>query len=200
MSAVPPHPQQPHQPHQPHYPQPLPYGAQLDVVAAVRAGATSESGTAPRHQAQVASWGRRVGAHLVDWLVTLSPGLVVGPFAYLTAERGTDYFGEPSIMTSPAGDWAVLGGLVAAVALWVWNRWLRQGRTGRSVGKQLLRTRLVDARTGAVPGVGRTAGRELAHVLDWPGSIGYLWAIWDPRGQTFADKALSTVVVREPRD
>lgn len=166
-------------------------------ATASSAWATGDAGAVPARRGEVASWGRRVGANLVDWLVTLSPALVVGPFAYLTAERGTDLFGEPSIMTTPSGDWAVLGGLVVALGLWIWNRWVRQGRTGRSVGKRLLGTRLVEARTGDVVGAGRAAGRELAHVLDWPGSIGYLWAIWDPRGQTFADKVAGTVVVRD---
>nr|WP_297426697.1 RDD family protein [uncultured Actinotalea sp.] len=189
MSTVPPHPR---------YPEPLPYGGQLDVAAAARTAAPEGAATTA-HRAQVAPWGSRVAAYLVDWLVTLSPGLVVGPVAFLTADRGTDIFGEPTIMTTPTGDWAILAGLVVASGLWVWNRWLRQGRTGRSLGKQLLRTRLVDARTGAVTGVGRAAGRELAHVLDWPASLGYLWAIWDPRGQTFADKVVTTVVVRDPR-
>ncbi|EYR63287.1 hypothetical protein N866_01700 [Actinotalea ferrariae CF5-4] len=145
----------------------------------------------------LASWLQRVGAYLVDVLAALAPWLVAGPFAYLTADRGVDIFGEPSIMTTPAGDWAVLAALAVQVVLWVANRWVLQGRTGRSVGKRVLGLRLADQRTGVVPGAGRTIGRELAHVLDWPGSLGFLWPLWDPLTQTFADKVSSTVVVRE---
>ncbi|WP_225752716.1 RDD family protein [Actinotalea sp. Marseille-Q4924] len=153
---------------------------------------------APRvRRGVLATWLQRVGAHLVDVLVALAPWLVAGPFAYLTAERGVDVFGEPSIMTTTAGDWAVLAALAVQVALWIANRWVLQGRTGRSVGKRVLGLRLADQRTGVVPGTGRTIGREIAHVLDWPGPLGFLWPLWDRLTQTFADKVSSTVVVRE---
>src|SRR5690606_5530581 len=109
MTAVPPH----------HEPFVQPDARATDVAAAVRAAAaghaaatghttapsawaTGSAGAGATRRGEVASWGRRVAANLVDWLVTLAPGLVVGPFAYLTAERGTDLFGEPSIMTTPA--------------------------------------------------------------------------------------------------
>ncbi|WP_249051602.1 RDD family protein [Cellulomonas fimi] len=154
-------------------------------------------GAPPSRQAELASWLQRVGAMLLDHLVALLPWLVAGPFAWFTADRGVDIFGEPSIMTSTAGDWVMLAALAIQAGIWVWNRWIRQGRTGRSVGKQALGLRLADATSGQVPGVGRTIGRDFAHVLDWPGSLGYLWPLWDPRNQTFADKVVSTVVVRE---
>jgi hypothetical protein len=40
-------------------------------------------------------------------------------------------------------------------------------------------------------------GREIAHVLDGAVYIGYLWPLWDRLNQTFADKIVGSVVVRD---
>lgn len=39
-------------------------------------------------------------------------------------------------------------------------------------------------------------GREVAHLLDVCSVVGWLWPLWDPQQQTFADKLASTRVVR----
>ena len=161
----------------------------------------------------LASYGQRIGAMLLDVLVSLVPWLVAGPFAWLTAERTQSPLGHTNVMTTTAGDWAILAALALQAVLWVANRWLVQGRTGQSLGKRRVGIRLADARgvgaasgPGSLPGpagpvggpVGarRTVGRELAHVLDWPGPLGFMWPLWDPLRQTFADKVSGTVVVR----
>jgi uncharacterized RDD family membrane protein YckC len=86
---------------------------------------------------------------------------------------------------------------LAAFVLALWNSCYRQGRTGQSLGKQLMGTRLVRARDGGTLGFWATLARQLAHVLDSaPLYLGYLWPLWDDRRQTFADKVCDTVVVR----
>lgn len=152
----------------------------------------------------LASFGQRVVAMLVDVLVSLAPWLVAGPFAWLTAERTQSPLGHTNVMTTEAGDWAILAALGVQVLLWVANRWAVQGRTGQSVGKRVVGVRLADARggvgglgpVGGPVGGGHTVVRELAHVLDWPGPLGFMWPLWDPLHQTFADKVAGTVVVR----
>lgn len=155
----------------------------------------------------LASYGQRVGAMLLDVLVSLVPWLVAGPFAWLTAERTQSPLGHTNVMTTTAGDWVILAALVVQAVVWVANRWAVQGRTGQSLGKRVLGIRLADARgaggadgpagpVGGPVGRGRTVGRELAHVLDWPGPLGFMWPLWDPLRQTFADKVTGTVVVR----
>lgn len=152
----------------------------------------------------LASYGQRVGAMLLDVLASLVPWLVAGPFAWLTAERTQSPLGHTNVMTTTAGDWAVLAALALQVVLWVANRWVVQGRTGQSFGKRRVGIRLADARgvtggygaLGGSVGGGRTVGREFAHVLDWPGPLGFMWPLWDPLRQTFADKVSGTVVVR----
>ena len=131
-----------------------------------------------------ASWGSRVGSALVDGLipaVVASLGLV-----------GLAFSGEPGIVLGIA-----LAFSVAAFVLALWNSCYRQGRTGQSLGKQLMSTRLVRARDGGTLGFWATLARQLAHVLDSaPLYLGYLWPLWDERRQTFADKVCDTVVVK----
>ena len=44
--------------------------------------------------------------------------------------------------------------------------------------------------------VGQTFLRQLCHYLDGAVYIGYLWPLWDPMRQTFADKLMKTVVIK----
>ncbi|MDU5131830.1 MULTISPECIES: RDD family protein [Bifidobacterium] len=40
--------------------------------------------------------------------------------------------------------------------------------------------------------------REVAHLADFVSPfIGFLWPLWDNRGQTFADKIARTIVITE---
>jgi uncharacterized RDD family membrane protein YckC len=51
--------------------------------------------------------------------------------------------------------------------------------------------------TGQPVGVGLAIGRYFVHILDaLPCYLGFLWPLWDSKRQTFADKILSTVVVK----
>jgi uncharacterized RDD family membrane protein YckC len=84
------------------------------------------------------------------------------------------------------------------LAIWLWNRVFKQGRTGQSVGKKAMGIRLVEERTGQPVGPGMSFVREIVHVVDGIAYIGYLWPLWDDKKQTFADKILSTLVVRLP--
>lgn len=176
-------------------PQPLPYGP--DAPAATAGPAPAAPAPSGR-RAVTASWLQRVCALLLDHVLAAVPWLLVGPYAWFTAERYTsEWTGEPVVMTTQAADWAILVAVAVHVVVWVANRWVVQGRTGRSWGKRLMGLRLVDGRTGGAVGTGRTVGRELAHVLDAPGMIGFLAPLWDGAGRTFADMVVGTVVVQE---
>jgi len=88
-------------------------------------------------------------------------------------------------------------------AVWVYNRWVLQGRSGQSWGKQVMSIRLARADDGQAVGGAIALLRDLAHLLDalpcilFP--IGFLWPIWDTKRQTFADKIMNTVVVVKRR-
>ncbi|PFG40017.1 putative RDD family membrane protein YckC [Georgenia soli] len=143
-----------------------------------------------------ASWFQRVGASLIDSLVTVVPSLICYMIAMVTGEPAVDAWGEPTIEPTGFGVLMIFLGLALQFGLWLWNRVLRQGRTGQSLGKSALGIRLVKEETGQPTGAGLAVGREFAHILDGFFYLGYLWPLWDEKKQTFADKICGTLVVR----
>lgn len=76
----------------------------------------------------------------------------------------------------------------------VWNYGYRQGITGSSIGKSLMKFKVVSENTGQPIGFGMSILRQLAHLLDSIiFCIGYLLPLWDAKRQTIADKVMSTV-------
>ena len=68
------------------------------------------------------------------------------------------------------------------------------------VPKGIIGIKLIGESTGQPIGALMAFVRQLAHFLDsLLCYIGYLWPLWDDKRQTFADKILSTVVVRQPK-
>jgi uncharacterized RDD family membrane protein YckC len=83
---------------------------------------------------------------------------------------------------------------LATFAYSIWNWGYRQGTTGSSVGKSVLKFKVVSEKTGQPLGFGMSIVRQLAHVVD--GAIcyiGFLFPLWDPKRQTLADKIMATV-------
>jgi uncharacterized RDD family membrane protein YckC len=71
------------------------------------------------------------------------------------------------------------------------------GRTGQTPGDAALGIRVVDIDSGDVIGYGRAFGRALVSIVSGLViAIGYLWMLWDPRKQTWHDKAVSSLPVR----
>ena len=157
----------------------------------------------------LADWGSRVGALLIDVLVNLV-GVVPYILGIVLVVAGADDGYEPTATGFQprtvdkgmvvSGIVLVVVGFLTVLGLTIWNRFVRQGRTGQSIGKKVLGLKLVDERTGAPIGAGMAFVRELCHNLDGMVYIGYLWPLWDTKRQTFADKIVGTVVVRVPKD
>jgi uncharacterized RDD family membrane protein YckC len=123
---------------------------------------------------ELASWGSRVQSALVDWF---APFVVADVFYYIAKPLGILLF-------------------LAAFAWTIYNRYL-EGTTGQSTGKKMAGTRLVRAQDGQVVGAGLAIGRMFVHIVDGlPCYLGYLWPLWDKQKQTFADKILSTLVIK----
>ena len=137
----------------------------------------------------LANWLQRVVAYLIDLAATLTPPFLAG--VVLDPGAGATMSGTTSIV------YLLLW--LLGPAIWVYNRWILQGRSGQSWGKQVIGTRLARADDGQVVGGAIALLRDLAHLLDalpcilFP--IGFLWPIWDAKRQTFADKIMNTVVV-----
>ena len=76
----------------------------------------------------------------------------------------------------------------------LWNYGYRQGTTGSSVGKAILKFKVVSERTGLPIGFGLSIVRQLAHFVDAIiFGIGFLFPLWDSKRQTLADKIMTTV-------
>ena len=87
----------------------------------------------------------------------------------------------------------VLFGLAAAL-FGLWNYGYRQGKTGSSIGKSVMKFKVVSEKTGQPIGFGMSVLRQIAHVVDSLFcNIGYLFPLFDAKRQTIADKIMSTV-------
>jgi len=155
---------------------------------------------------EFASWGRRVLGYLIDTFLNgvVSIPLLLGYWALLDElEYETDSLGNQTIsdttdISTTTVAILVIGGLISLGFL-VYNQFIRQGRTGYSLGKTVVGIRLVKVSTAEPMGAGLCFVRYLAHYLDsLVCYLGWLWPLWDRRNQTFADKIMNTVVVIQP--
>lgn len=155
--------------------------------------------SAPLNPAVYASWPRRVAAALIDSLpgYLLSIPWVVAYVLFLRAITQSQYGTTPSL--GAAVTWMVVGTALWLVNLgWaIYNRWLRGGRTGQSLGKRVLHIWLISEQTRQPIGALNAFLRDLVHVVDGLAYVGYLWPLWDAKRQTFADKIMQTVVVND---
>ncbi|MGI5128762.1 RDD family protein [Pseudonocardia sp. CA-107938] len=145
-------------------------------------------GVAPQ-VAPLAEWPARAAAALIDGGIPAVAALVgfflVGLLVYVTQSLSLAFLGVLVY--------------VALIAFTIWNQCYRQGVTGQSIGKKIVGLKLVGMQSGAPIGFGGAFLRQLAHFLDGIALVGYLWPLWDPMKQTFADKICSTVVVVVPK-
>jgi uncharacterized RDD family membrane protein YckC len=85
---------------------------------------------------------------------------------------------------------------VVVIAYWIWNWGYRQGTTGQSIGKSVMKFKVISEKTGQPIGFGLSLVRQIAHVVDVIICyIGFLFPLWDAKRQTIADKIMSTVCV-----
>jgi uncharacterized RDD family membrane protein YckC len=163
-----------------------------------------------------ASWGQRVGAYLLDMVLSL-PGLVpmIAGFVIMATHQHTVYSGYSldrynydtmTVTTEPTHGAAVAGlslvglGAVLMFAIWVWNRVLKQGRTGYSWGKGVVGIKLIKEETAQPTGGWWSVLREVLHTVNSALCyIGWLWPLWDRKRQTFSDMISRTVVIRQPK-
>jgi uncharacterized RDD family membrane protein YckC len=85
---------------------------------------------------------------------------------------------------------------LAIFAYLLWNYGYRQGTTGSSLGKSVMKVKVVSEVTGQPLGFGMSIVRQLAHFVDAIICyIGFLFPLWDAKRQTLADKIMTTVVL-----
>jgi uncharacterized RDD family membrane protein YckC len=149
------------------------------------------------------SWISRVGAYIIDAipaaiLIAIGQGIAIGTGDNNCVTNSGQYDYGVSCTSSPS----VLGLLASSLAgilvlaYVVWNYGYRQGTTGSSIGKSVLKFKVISEKTGQPIGFGMSIVRQIAHFVDGILCyIGYLWPIWDAKRQTFADKIMTTVCV-----
>ncbi|MDR3657924.1 MAG: RDD family protein [Mycobacterium sp.] len=150
------------------------------------------------------SWIRRVGANIIDRIpfvillyacpvIALAIGDTIGDKS-CTFDPST---GATSCSTSGMGP--IIGAIIAlifglvALAYWIWNWAYRQGTTGSSIGKSVLKFKVVSERSGQPIGFGLSTVRQIAHFLDGICYIGYLLPLFTAKRQTIADMIMGTV-------
>lgn len=166
-------------------------------------------GNLPPGMPPLASWGARLGALLLDSLMFMlvPTGLIIAGYAqfiskFIDAQNACDDAGvstdncpTPDIPGSSLTLMAIGGALSLAATLFLCYR---EGKTGQTPGKKIVGIRLLREYDGAPLGFGLAFGRRLLHTLDaLPCYLGFLWPLWDDKNQTFADKLVHTVTIRD---
>ncbi len=148
-----------------------------------------------------AGWFTRVGAYLIDYLcgIVAAAPAIVGQILYLSTARTTFDAQGRSVTRLHHTDLSLsllVIGYLTGLAFTIWNVYIRQGRTGATIGKSVLAIRLVNADQQPI-GPGWSFLRQILHIVDaLPCMLGFLWPIWDSRKQTFADKIMGTFVIQ----
>jgi uncharacterized RDD family membrane protein YckC len=152
-------------------------------------------------------WATRVLAFLIDWspiwLVFLVPFiglLAAGDLGCIDNIYGT---GSSYCSSGASGFWGSVQfvAFLPAAAYYFWNFCYRQGRTGQSIGKTVMKFQVIGEKTGQPIGFWMSLVRQIAHYIDQLTCyIGYLWPLWDGKRQTIADKLVSTVCVPVQRN
>ncbi|ASR03093.1 RDD family protein [Gordonia rubripertincta] len=136
-------------------------------------------------QRRYASWSVQAVAFVVDAVVPVGIVVTLGCIAAV--------MGRPLwlVITTAVLAAAVLIVTVANIVVW-------QGKSGYTIGKGLVGAKtLRDGAGSGSLGVWRSAARQSAHVIDTvPLLVGWLLPLRDRRRQTFADKIVSSEVVR----
>ena len=174
-----------------------------------------------------ASYSKRIGAAVVDILVTAlawMPMIILGVIGFVDGVKEVDSVEKSTIRPLTdveegeifwevaRGSWTVAAILGAAALVWsIWYFGYRQGKTGLTPGKRIAGTKLINIETGAPPGGAKGLGRSIIPSILGSFSSGiyqlidYLWPLWDDKNQRITDKMFSTQVVldqnrKEPQD
>jgi len=129
-------------------------------------------GQAPVGMPPLANWGWRFLSGLIDFVIA---GVV------------------NAVVSVAAG--RVAGFIASLIVLFILA--YLEGTKGQTPGKMAVGTRTLRERDGQLLGFGLALARRLLHILDALACfIGYLWPAWDAKRQTFADKIVSSVVIK----
>lgn len=149
------------------------------------AATSGETGSASPSQAmRAAGFLRRFGALFVDWIICS----VVGDLVLLSYQLG---LGKEKGIINMDGVMVVM--TVISLAYFT----ILIGDGGQTLGKKLFGVRVVRT-DGSNVTYSKAFVRSLGYLLStfFGTFLGFLWALWDRRNQTWHDKIAGTVVVR----
>jgi RDD family len=153
-------------------------------------------------------WGTRALAWLIDIiplaiLEGIGWGLLLGTQETACVTDTSQYdlgeFCATGASTLGQAALAITG--ILALAYWIWNLGYRQGTTGSSIGKSIMKFKIVNEKTGQQVGFGMSFLREVIYWLAAGLCFGVLWLvavlfpIWDAKRQTLVDKIFTHVAL-----
>lgn len=153
-------------------------------------------------------WLTRVLAWLIDYVPVLilsgiGYGLLVGTRETAcitdTSEYDLGEFCAEGASTTGQLSFGLFA-VVLPLAYLVWNYGYRQGTTGSTIGKSVMKFKVVSEKTWQPIGFGLSLVRELIYIV-CSAACGVLWLVavlfplWDAKRQSLADKIMTTVCV-----
>ena len=142
----------------------------------------------------LAPWGRRVPAFIIDCSLVI-PGMVFSAVSWIhEVNRVIDATGDDGTAPMPQL-WGFFLGWLFTLLVTVVNRGVVQGLTGRSLGKAIMKVRVVRIADGTPPGLGWGLLRMLIEMV--AGWIDIIVAFVNDRHQRLGDLAGKTIVVEE---
>ena len=150
-----------------------------------------------------AGWWSRVGAYVLDSLITFAvtaiPLIIAMVMIFSQTETYTTFGGETEseYTGGPLPIIVLFVAFAIGLAFTIWNSIVRQGRRGQSLGKQVMGIKVVRENDGQPLGVGYSFLRYiLFSIFANVCFLDVLWPLWDERKRTWHDMVVSSVVVR----
>ena len=164
-------------------------------------GQVPMGGTAPARP--YAGWWSRVGAALLDGLMSLLVVLMPLVVGLILLFQNSDWSDAEEVRI----EWGavntvgvvllVLAGILGLCFV-IWNKGIRTGTKGQSLGKSIVGIEVVGVDTGQHIGAGFGVLRMiLDSILGNACFLNYLWPLWDSKHQTWHDMVVKSVVVRK---
>jgi hypothetical protein len=152
-------------------------------------------------------WLTRVLAWIIDIIPVailegIGYGLLLGTRETVCVTDSSEYdLGEFCASgASTIGQLSVGLAAIIAFAYLIWNLGYRQGTTGSSIGKSIMKFKIVNETTQQPIGFGMSIVRELLYLVA-AGICGIVWLVavlfplWDERRQTLVDKIIKTIAL-----
>jgi uncharacterized RDD family membrane protein YckC len=163
-----------------------------DLPSYPAAAAEREEAAGRDVRSDYSSWGRRVGAYLLDTLVLAVPLLVV--IGVAVAAAGPE--------DEDDGAWVAVGiaYLLTLVLPFVYFTVMHGRPSGQTLGKKWLGIAVKEDSAGGSIGYGRAFGRYaitfVFSLFILPLLLDYLWPLWDKKNQALHDKVVGSVVLK----